>query len=123
MTYIDNKDGTITDTLTGLMWQKDTLSTMSYDNAVLSCSKLDLAGHRDWRLPTIKELCSLVDYHRCDPACHVDLVDITRSGFYWSSTRHQYWEGYAWGVGFYLGIVGVEPMQTEGAVRAVRILK
>lgn len=118
MTYIDNKDGTITDTATGLMWQKDTLSTMSYDNAILTCSELDLAGHKDWRLPTIEELVSIVDYDRRDPAC--DPVFRSVSDYYWSSETDQYLPNFARIVFFYNGFVSCYYKTDFYYVRAVR---
>jgi len=118
MAYIDNNDGTITDTTTGLMWQQETLSTMSYDNAILTCSELDLAGHKDWRLPTIKELVSIVDYDRRNPAC--DPIFGSVSYNYWSSTPGQYSPGGAWLVYFNYGHVDCYDRTHCYSVRAVR---
>ncbi len=63
--YINNGDGTITDLNTGLMWQKtpDLNHKSTYDEAVAGASAFNLAGYNDWRLPTIKELYSLIDYN------------------------------------------------------------
>jgi len=61
--YRDNGDGTITDLNTGLMWQKKPdFITRSWANAGKYAASLKLAGHNDWRLPTIKELFSLADF-------------------------------------------------------------
>lgn len=61
--YTDNGDGTITDNNTGLMWQKGLLSYKpTYDQAVAEADTFTLAGYSDWRLPTIKELYSLIDF-------------------------------------------------------------
>ena len=57
--YTDNNDGTITDNVTGLMWQQDMGSKISYDAAVTKAAGLTLGGYSDWRIPTIKELYSL----------------------------------------------------------------
>ncbi len=53
--YKDNRDGTITDLNTGLMWQSDPGEKMTFKQAVAGASKCKLAGYKDWRLPTIKE--------------------------------------------------------------------
>ncbi len=61
--YKDNGNGTITDRTTGLMWQKTPASgTRTWENAAKYAKALKLAGHRDWRLPTIKELFSIADF-------------------------------------------------------------
>jgi hypothetical protein len=70
--YTDNSDGTITDNITGLMWQQspdtngdgdiDADDKLTYDEAVASAGTLSLGGYTDWRLPTIKELYSLIDF-------------------------------------------------------------
>jgi hypothetical protein len=64
--YQDNGDGTVTDLVTGLMWQQDPGDKMTYDQAVAGASSFNLAGYSDWRLPTIKELYSLIDFSGTD---------------------------------------------------------
>ena len=61
--YQDNGDGTISDLTTGLMWSKGVDSEkVSLDEAEETARLLKLGGHRDWRVPTIKELYSLIDF-------------------------------------------------------------
>ena len=63
MSYRYNGDGTVTDLNTGLMWQKTPPAEhYSWDEAARYASELELAGHDDWRMPTMKELYSLVDF-------------------------------------------------------------
>jgi hypothetical protein len=76
--FIDNGNGTVTDNITGLMWQQspdtdgvgdiDADDKLSYDEAVAGASTLNLGGYSDWRLPTIKELYSLIDFSGTDPS-------------------------------------------------------
>jgi hypothetical protein len=66
--YQDNGDGTITDLKTGLMWQQDPGSKKTYDEAVAAASNVNLVGYSDWRLPTIKELYSLILFSGVDPS-------------------------------------------------------
>ena len=62
--YKDNGDGTITDLNTGLMWQKtpDLENKCTFNEAVAGAKRCRLGGYDDWRLPTIKELYSLIDF-------------------------------------------------------------
>jgi hypothetical protein len=60
--YKDNGDGTITDNVTGLMWVKARDSKVSWDDAFAGASKCTDAKYSDWRMPTIKELYSLIEF-------------------------------------------------------------
>ncbi len=76
--YQDNGDGTITDLVSGLMWQKspdtdgngtiDYDDKMSFDKALAGAKSFTLAGYTNWRLPTIKELYSLIVFTGIDPS-------------------------------------------------------
>ncbi len=76
--FTDNGDGTVTDDVTGLMWQQspdtdgdgdiDAEDKLTYDEAVAGATTLSLGGYTDWRLPTIKELYSLIDFSGTDPS-------------------------------------------------------
>jgi hypothetical protein len=58
--YIDNEDGTITDNVTGLVWQQDMSEKMTWDEAIAYAETCTLGGCDDWRVPSIKELYSLI---------------------------------------------------------------
>ena len=60
--YTDNHDGTIIDNVTGLMWQQGLTEKLSYDEALQKVKSFNLAGHSDWRIATIKELYSLIQF-------------------------------------------------------------
>jgi len=66
--YQNNGDGTVTDLNSGLMWQKDPGEKKTYAEAVSGASTISLAGYNDWRLPTIKELYSLILFSGTDPS-------------------------------------------------------
>ncbi len=76
--YTDNADGTVTDNVTGLVWQQtidtngdgdiDASDKLSYESAISYCEDLSLAGSDDWELPTIKQLYSLIDFSGVDPS-------------------------------------------------------
>ncbi len=73
--YTDNGDGTVTDNVTGLMWQKTPGGKVTWEQAVAGASTLNLAGSNDWRLPTIKELYSLILFSGTDPSGPVAATD------------------------------------------------
>lgn len=74
--YTDNGDGTVTDNVTGLMWQQspdtdgdgdiDAADKLTYHAALAGADTFSLAGYDDWRLPTIKELYSLILFSGTD---------------------------------------------------------
>lgn len=74
--YQDNGDGTVTDLNTGLMWQQDPSEKMTCAEAVNKVSSFNLAGYSDWRLPTITELYSLIQFSGIDPGPQGDVVRI-----------------------------------------------
>ncbi len=63
--YTDNGDGTITDNVTGLTWQK-AYEVMTYEEAIRKVETFRLANRTDWRLPTIKEVYSLILFSGVD---------------------------------------------------------
>jgi hypothetical protein len=86
-TYADNGDGTITDNITGLMWQKAvSTSTFTQPQAVAFCPTLTLGTYNDWRLPTIIELASIVDVGQANPSINVTSFPATPSDLFWSSS-------------------------------------
>ena len=66
--YQDNEDGTVKDLNTGLMWIKDAGEKVYYYEGIKSTTDFIFAGYDDWRVPTIKELYSLMDFSGIDDA-------------------------------------------------------
>lgn len=60
--YTHNGDGTITDNISGLMWEQSMGDKISFTEALTKASQSALGGHNDWRVPTIKELYSLIQF-------------------------------------------------------------
>jgi Protein of unknown function (DUF1566) len=77
-----------------------------------------LGGFSDWRLPSLKELKTLVDSNRKNPAISADYFPNTQSSLYWSSTIHANYTNVAWGVLFSYGYMGGK--SSSYYVRAVR---
>ena len=66
--YKDNLDGTITDNVTGLMWQKVDAGECTWANAQSNASSIRTGGYSDWRLPTPTELFSIMNHNIGNPA-------------------------------------------------------
>ena len=118
--YLNNGNGTVTDTSTGLMWQQDTPNAMTWEQALSYCENSTLAGYTDWRLPTKKELRRLVDYSRYNPAINITYFPDTVSSLYFASTTYAYNTNYAWGVTFAYGNDYMFDKLSSYYVRAVR---
>ena len=105
MRFIDNNDGTVTDSKTNLIWLKDAnkFRSMTYDKAIKALKTFE---DGKWRLPTINELTTLIDYAQYDPALSEGHPFINvQSSFYWSSTMRAYSTDYAWYVDMWNGHV------------------
>ena len=118
--YQDNGDGTVTDMFTGLMWQQTVSSNMTWEQALAHCEGLDLGGYTDWRLPSAKELRSLADTSRCDPAISVGFFPDTAASWFWTRTTNAYKTHDAWIVNFYFGDVDGHIKTNSYNARAVR---
>jgi hypothetical protein len=119
--YTDNGDGTVTDTSTDLTWQQVGFSnTQTWEQALAYCEGLSLASHTDWRLPTIKELLSLLDHSRYNPAINTTYFPNAVSYGYWSSNTYASITHFAWFVYFSSGVATTYKDGGSYYVRAVR---
>jgi len=119
--FINNSDGTITDTSTGLMWQQDgAAEKYNWQQALSYCDTLSLADYDDWRLPNRNELQSLVDYSQYEPSIDTTFFPNTMLDKYWSSTTYYSDPNYAWDVSFVVGGVDYYGKSYGRYVRAVR---
>jgi hypothetical protein len=84
--YTDNGDGTITDNVTSLMWQKTVpTTTYAFSAAVTYCSTLTVGGYGGWRLPSFIELVSIADYGAVSPSINI-IFPSTPTSYFWSTT-------------------------------------
>ena len=119
--YVDNWDGTVTDTTTWLMWSKGNVGSKGdWESADKACSALRLAGYKDWRMPARWELLTLVDDTRHSSAIDVSFFPGTESDWYWSSTATSWDPSCAWFVDFSHGYAYNGRRHNLAVVRAVR---
>ena len=117
----DNGDGTVTDNGTGLMWAQATApAATTWKEALAWCESQVLAGYNDWRLPTIKELASLVNNNTDGQFIDVNNFPDTTSAYYWSSTTSANSPDNAWAVNFTYGMSIRSNKSVLYDVRAVR---
>ena len=123
--YIDNGDGTVTDTRTGLIWLKNAngFKQQNWKTAKQSATKLahgqcglsDGSKAGDWRLPTKDELLAMVEKKYKNPALsnaagtnkwkEGDAFSGVQAYNYWSSTTYASYTAYAWYVSLCYGYV------------------
>ena len=82
--FTDNGNGTITDNLTGLMWQKIDNGESTWETAVANSGSITTAGYTDWRLPTPAELMSIFSYNS-NPALNSIYFPVSAAEYWWSS--------------------------------------
>jgi hypothetical protein len=121
-------DGTVTDEMTGLVWQEPvsalpcpTVSAngCTWDGAQAYCSALTLGGFSaGWRLPTVTELYSLIEDGM---APKIDATAFPNTGvWFWTSSPYPGYPGNAWMIGFDDGNTYELLVRQAEGVRCVR---
>ena len=104
---------------TGLEWQTGIGCEMNWEESLKYAGELDLSGKSDWRLPTRKELLSLISDIKTRPCIKTSSLVCASSG-YWSSTTFANYTSYAWSVHFSSGSVYHHDKSYNYYVRCVR---
>ena len=121
--FVNNQDGTVTDLSTNLMWLKcPKSSTETWDEAEEYCRNLEYEGYKGWRLPTIEEWGKMLDRKQKYPALplgHPFSNVLTRKGF-WSKTRHASGPLYVYHVDLWRGKTGYQSKKKSAHVWPVR---
>ena len=112
--------GTVYDTKTKLTWQQAVApGTYAWAGAKAYCAGLNLGG-TGWRLPTIKELQTIVDDSQTNPSIDTTAFPSTPADVFWSSSPLAGSSSYAWYVYFYLGYTDYGDVFGAVNVRCVR---
>ena len=110
--FIDNGDGSISDVRTGLVWLKDAGKRVATrEKASEYCSSLRVGGHADWRLPTEKELSSLLASLPKNAQLRAMLASqgfVNVGDLYWTYIKDAPFEDFIWSVD-----AGFSPMSAD----------
>ena len=131
---IDSGNGTVTDTRTGLMWDRcarglsgvgcatGAASTFTWQGALNAAATIgSYKGFSDWRLPNVKELRSLVEECRFNPSINEFAFPNPSPSFFWSGSPYaEVVATYAWGVYFDVGNASVGDRSVAYRVLLVR---
>lgn len=140
--FTDNGDGTVTDNVTGLMWEKlsddgsihDKDTQYNWTNAIAgkiaTLNSTAFGGYTDWRLPNYYELQTLIHLGDSAPAVYPEFntgcvagcatCSCTRLNAYWSSSTFDQARGSGWEINFDDGTSFINPKGNGSYVRAVR---
>lgn len=117
-------NGIVTDNVTGLMWQDNTVGgTVNWATATgNTCQALNIGGYTDWRLPTETELSTLPHYGVSSPSITTAgaFANTASSNYYWSFTTYAAITTSAWGASFGFGGVSYGAKTNSYYVRCVR---
>lgn len=133
---MDNGDGTITDSNTGLMWKKcleglfgkkcenGSANLFTWQQALHRIREINSTGgfatHTDWRFPNVKELSSLVEEQCYNPSINMNRFPNMSSSVVWSGSPYAYDSLQAWYVHFDYGQSYISDRYSSYAVRLVR---
>lgn len=115
--------GTVSDSLTGLMWVQTPNSTnRTWSNAITYAENLTVNFHNDWRMPNINELRSLFNYQTANPADWLNSQEFSgvQNTHYWMSTTCRPLTERSWVVYMFTGYFDFFPKTFDRPVFAVR---
>jgi hypothetical protein len=131
VSYTDNGDGSVTDNVTGLVWEKEPSPLMACPGSNTeppgSCTPAQAVAYcaskgGAWRLPALLDLETLVDYDVVatppTPTIDISVFPVTNAQLYLTSTPVATYPGQVWAVSFADGNTGLAT-STNGLVRCV----
>lgn len=135
--FVDNLDGTVTHSKTGLMWKRcsegqvwngtactGSATTYTWQGALQQAGVVNngagYAVYNDWRLPNIKELASIVELQCSSPAINETIFPVTGISTFWSASSSAINAANAWMLYFSFGGDSTNVTSTENVIRLVR---
>lgn len=130
--YIVRADGTVTDKETGLTWkrcsegqggemcEKGAAAKYSWREASSLASATDFGGSNSWRLPTVRELSTLLEYQCTMPAINLTIFPETPATNFWTATHYAGYVNGAWNLNFNDGVHDNSSKNYRLYVRLVR---
>jgi hypothetical protein len=120
--YDTSTPGVVVDRVTCLQWEQPANGPQGpQSSAQAYCAGLSLAGHSDWRLPTIIELVSIVDFTTWNPAIDLNAFPGTPvDAAFWSSSQVAGDPAATWYVHFAGGYTYSDTINYGYRVRCVR---
>lgn len=132
--YTMKMNGTVLDKKTALTWMRCALGQTWHNGkctgsaqrykwrfALLAAKNTVFAGNRDWRMPNIKELQSLVENHCYDPTINLTAFPNSNNDtWYWSSSPVADHSRDAWSISFNHGYDAWSINVSDHYVRLVR---
>lgn len=117
--FKNNGDGTVSDLNTGLVWQQNDsgASTLVWNDSVAYCDGLDMSGYTDWRLPTVSEATTFIDYGSSN---YRDSAFTSGYYYHWTMTTLPTYVGFAYDVLLGSGLVFLSFKGGSSRARCVR---
>ena len=116
----------VKDPTTNLIWEDTNHATedkVTHNEATKYCASLKLGEVSGWRVPTLNELLTIVDYTRYEPAALKEFSHIEIGTMYWTSTPYLISKNQFWGIEFKDGATDSASKNYNRYVRCVKASK
>jgi len=136
--FVQNDNGTVEDSLTGLMWMRCSIGQtynsetascdsdakqMTWKEALQTAKSTQFADFSDWHVPDFKQLAGMVERQCVNPAVNKVLFPNTPPENYWTNTTSIDVGDHAWAYAFYSGKNNLKSKNADIYVRLVRYAK
>lgn len=112
----------VVDYITGLTWQQSgseqQLPYKQVQSYIAGLIQENFGGYSDWRMPTLEETMSLMEWEKQNGDLYIDPAFDRRQGWIWTADTES--ATVAWVVNFSYGICLSRPINDNRFVRAVR---